>query len=199
MGRPQRVRITNEAGLYELVLLSRKPEAKAFKRWITHEVLPAIRKTGTYSVADLGRKQLAQMVLAAEEERERLAGQVAELAPDAARARQTMDADGLALVGTIAKRFGMRERALWGFLRDQGLIIAGRTARRGEPMARYIPSHFQIKIRVIEPDPDRGPKEVTTVYVTPRGEALIWKRLYEAGFVTSPTPPPRQLDMLTAS
>lgn len=40
----------NEYGLYNLVLSSRKPEAKAFKRWITHEVIPAIRKTGSYSV-----------------------------------------------------------------------------------------------------------------------------------------------------
>lgn len=38
----------NEPGLYTLVLSSRKPEAKAFKRWITHEVIPAIRKTGGY-------------------------------------------------------------------------------------------------------------------------------------------------------
>lgn len=41
--------IVNEPGLYSLVLGSRKPEAKAFKRWITHEVIPAIRKTGQYS------------------------------------------------------------------------------------------------------------------------------------------------------
>ena len=40
----------NEPGLYSLVLGSRKPEAKQFKRWITHEVIPAIRKTGSYSV-----------------------------------------------------------------------------------------------------------------------------------------------------
>lgn len=43
------VSIVNEPGLYSLVLGSRKPEAKAFKRWITHEVIPAIRKTGQYS------------------------------------------------------------------------------------------------------------------------------------------------------
>lgn len=41
--------IINEPGLYSLVLGSRKPEARAFKRWITHEVIPAIRKTGSYS------------------------------------------------------------------------------------------------------------------------------------------------------
>ena len=42
--------IVSESGLYSLVLASRKPEAKAFKRWITHEVIPAIRKTGAYAV-----------------------------------------------------------------------------------------------------------------------------------------------------
>lgn len=48
IGRKQNTAIINEPGLYTLVLSSRKPEAKAFKRWITHEVIPAIRKTGGY-------------------------------------------------------------------------------------------------------------------------------------------------------
>lgn len=45
-GGAQMITVVNEPGLYALVLSSRKPEAKAFKRWITHEVIPAIRKTG---------------------------------------------------------------------------------------------------------------------------------------------------------
>ncbi|MCI8921018.1 MAG: helix-turn-helix domain-containing protein [Acutalibacter sp.] len=52
-GGPQEMSIINEPGLYTLVLGSRKPEAKAFKRWITHEVLPAIRQTGSYSLVTL--------------------------------------------------------------------------------------------------------------------------------------------------
>ena len=48
MGRKQHAGIVNEPGLYEVVFLSRKPEARAFKRWITHEVIPSIRKTGGY-------------------------------------------------------------------------------------------------------------------------------------------------------
>ena len=47
----RKMNIVNEYGLYNVVLSSRKPEAKEFKRWITHEVLPAIRKTGSYSMA----------------------------------------------------------------------------------------------------------------------------------------------------
>lgn len=47
------VNAVNESGLYSLILTSRKPEAKKFKKWVTSEVLPAIRKTGSYSVAPL--------------------------------------------------------------------------------------------------------------------------------------------------
>ena len=49
LGGDQEMTVVNEPGLYSLVLGSRKPEAKRFKRWVTHEVLPAIRKTGRYT------------------------------------------------------------------------------------------------------------------------------------------------------
>lgn len=52
-GGPQQVGVVNEPGLYSLILRSRKPEAKAFKRWIMHEVLPSIRKTGAYGTPAL--------------------------------------------------------------------------------------------------------------------------------------------------
>ena len=48
--RVQSLNLVSESGLYDLIMQSRKPEAKAFKRWVTHEVLPSIRKTGSYSV-----------------------------------------------------------------------------------------------------------------------------------------------------
>ena len=50
LGGKQDMAVVNESGLYVLILGSRKPEAKRFKRWVTHEVLPAIRRTGSYSV-----------------------------------------------------------------------------------------------------------------------------------------------------
>ena len=49
LGGEQKVTIINEPGLYSVILRSDKPEAKAFKRWVTHDVLPSIRRTGTYS------------------------------------------------------------------------------------------------------------------------------------------------------
>ncbi|OKP94786.1 phage antirepressor KilAC domain-containing protein [Paenibacillus sp. P32E] len=53
LGGPQEVGAINEFGLYSLIMMSRKPEAKSFKRWITHSVLPAIRKTGMYAADEL--------------------------------------------------------------------------------------------------------------------------------------------------
>ena len=64
LGRQGEGTIVNEPGLYSLVLGSRKPEAKAFKRWITHEVIPSIRKTGGYTVkADPAKNLRAEAML----------------------------------------------------------------------------------------------------------------------------------------
>lgn len=53
LGGSQEMSVVNESGLFNLVMGSRKPEAKRFKRWVTHEVLPSIRKTGSYASAGL--------------------------------------------------------------------------------------------------------------------------------------------------
>ncbi len=55
IGRSQETTIISEAGMYSLILRSRKPEARAFKRWVTHDVIPSIRKTGSYSVQQNGQ------------------------------------------------------------------------------------------------------------------------------------------------
>lgn len=53
MGRTQKVNFVNESGMYALIFGSTKDEAKRFKRWVTSEVLPSIRKTGSYTVAPI--------------------------------------------------------------------------------------------------------------------------------------------------
>lgn len=52
-GGQQKLTIINESGLYSIILTSRKPEAKAFKKWVTSEVLPSIRKSGMFSLSDV--------------------------------------------------------------------------------------------------------------------------------------------------
>ena len=56
LGGEQKVSIISEAGMYSIILLSRKPKAKAFKRWITHEVIPSIRKHGVYASDEFLKK-----------------------------------------------------------------------------------------------------------------------------------------------
>lgn len=72
LGRTQNANFVNEDGLYDVILDSRKQSAKAFRKWVTSEVLPTIRKTGSYNPSTISRKDLALMVVKAEEEKERL-------------------------------------------------------------------------------------------------------------------------------
>lgn len=67
MGRPQMASTVSEPGLYELVFQSRRPEARDFRRWVTTDVLPSIRRTGQYgAVSHLTRSDLARMVIDSE-------------------------------------------------------------------------------------------------------------------------------------
>jgi prophage antirepressor-like protein len=63
LGGVQQLAIVNESGLYSLILGSRKPEAKKFKKWVTAEVLPAIRRTGRYVATQVGPEPQAMRAL----------------------------------------------------------------------------------------------------------------------------------------
>jgi anti-repressor protein len=105
--RPQDfLNLVNEAGLYSLILRSRKPQAKAFKRWVTHEVLPAIRKTGRYETAPAIPQTYAEALqLAADQARqiEAQAVALAEAAPKVEAWDHLASADGDYAVSTAAK------------------------------------------------------------------------------------------------
>lgn len=106
LGGPQSLTIISEPGLYSLILRSRKPEAKAFKRWITHSVLPAIRKTGTYGVAKALPQTYSEALraLADEAEAHELARvRIRELEPAASAWASLVQATGDYAVGDAAK------------------------------------------------------------------------------------------------
>jgi len=69
-GGSRQMTIISEAGLYNAILGSNKPEAKNFQRWVTHEVLPSIRKTGAYIAPNLGVEVLGKIVLSIKEQYE---------------------------------------------------------------------------------------------------------------------------------
>lgn len=184
-GRRQRSYVVNEPGLYSLILRSRKPEAKAFKRWITHEVLPAIRKTGSYSVPDPRTPALpssysaALRELANEVEARELAEQrVAELEPKAEAFDHFLNAEGVYLIGTVAKMLDIGPNILFARLREEHILIS-QGARRNTPYQQYM-KHF----RVVARDYDNGEihRSGFTTFVRPSGVDWIRKvlRLQEA-------------------
>ena len=125
--------VINESGLYSLVLSSRKPEAKAFKRWITHEVLPSIRKHGMYAMDELlDNPDIAiEALTRLKEEREKRkelefenkvqAQQIAELQPKATYYDLVLQNPDLISTSLIAKDYGLSGKALNKILHELGI------------------------------------------------------------------------------
>lgn len=135
-GNPNKA-IVSESGLYALVLASRKPEAHEFKRWVTHEVLPQIRRTGGYihtTDTDSDEDILAKAVLVAQKTIEHKNRQIAEkdaqikaLEPKALFADAVAASDGTCLVGELAKMLrqnglNIGQNRLFRLLRDDGFF-----------------------------------------------------------------------------
>lgn len=129
LGGVQEMTIINESGLYSLVLSSKLPSAKKFKRWVTSEVLPALRKTGQYQVKELSGQELmakalieAQNVLAAKDK------QIEEMKPKALFADAVATSHTSILVGELAKilkqnGIDMGQKRLFAWLREKGYLI----------------------------------------------------------------------------
>lgn len=123
-------RIISEPGLYKLIMRSRKPEAKAFQRWVTHEVLPAIRRTGGYIAAkqdETPEQIMARAVIVAQDTIERQKRQLDELKPKAMFADAVAASDGTCLVGELAKMIRQNgveigQNRLFGVLRERGFL-----------------------------------------------------------------------------
>ncbi len=130
--------IVNEPGLYSLILRSRKPEAKEFKRWITHEVIPAIRRHGAYMTPETAEEVLTnpdniikiaqnlkeeqQRRQIAEKQAEELEEHNRELQPKAQYAEEVLSSQSLICTKTIAKQLGTGPEKLNNFLHHEGVI-----------------------------------------------------------------------------
>lgn len=129
IGREQKPVFINESGLYSLVLSSKLPNAKKFKRWVTSEVLPALRKTGQYQMKELTGQELmakalieAQSVLAAKDK------VIEEMKPKVVFADAVATSHTSILVGELAKilkqnGIDMGQKRLFAWLREKGYLI----------------------------------------------------------------------------
>ncbi|MCC3775177.1 BRO family protein [Streptomyces sp. UNOB3_S3] len=127
-GRRLETNVINEPGLYSMILRSRKPEAKQFKRWITHEVLPSIRKTGGYQGGDAIQAAMQQLVADPAAGLMRMAeltkrveeaeAKVEELSPLAQAFQEFADTADTASCRDVARLLDMRERRFTALLRE---------------------------------------------------------------------------------
>ena len=176
LGRQGDATIVNEPGLYTLVLGSRKPEAKAFKRWITHEVIPAIRKHGVY-ITDEKLKLFAEhpelldalmkSLYAAHAENLRHRAERQTLLPKADYYDAFMDADGCTNLRTTAKELNVPERWFARFLQQTGFLYR---SPAGNLMPYAIPRNrglFRVRDYV------RNGHSGAYTLITPMGKSLF--------------------------
>lgn len=145
LGGSQEMATVNESGFYNLVLRSRKPEARAFKRWVTHEVIPAIRRTGGYMEAkanETPEETMARAVLIAQDaiarkdaDISRLRAKTAVLAPKAGMYDACMDGERWMSVTEVARLLAqydpsIRRKDLYEWLRRDGVATADKQASR---------------------------------------------------------------------
>ena len=175
--------IISESGLYRIVMRSDKPTAKRFQKWVASDVLPAIRKTGSYAApsSSLTREQLiAQaLVLADETIREKDAvieeqkEIIADMEPKVAALHRISTADGSTCVTDIAKALNMRRKDLFAWLQANSWIY------RRAGGSGYVAYQNRIKQGVLEmkvnivPRSDGTEKIVESVRVTAKGIALL--------------------------
>lgn len=178
--------IINESGLYSLILSSKLPNAKRFKRWVTSEVLPSIRKHGAYMTEDTLEKaltspdfliQLANKLKDEQIKRKELEEEKKRNEPLVTFANRCLTSKDSILVRELAKiitdeGYNIGEKRLYKKLREWGLILKYST----EPSQKGMDSElFEVLQRT--KDTPYGEKLIKTTKVTPKGQVYITERL----------------------
>jgi len=169
----QSLQTVNESGLYSLILRSRRPEAKKFKKWVTSEVLPSIRQSGEYSISnppllpDFNDPVAAARAWADAKEAELKAKQnLIEAKPKVEFYDQVGDCEGLHTVAEAAKMLGTGRNKLFSWMRMHKIL-----RDNNEPYQRYVNAgHFEVK-----ENPYNDHIKAQT-FVTPTGLQWLQKR-----------------------
>ncbi|MTV50771.1 phage antirepressor Ant [Heliobacillus mobilis] len=149
--------IVNEPGLYSLILGSRKPEAKAFKRWVVHEVLPSIRQTGSYSVTNEERPtfegrlipqnyvEALDALVQTEKMRLELVAKVETDAPKVDAFNAFIESRGWQTMSEVAKSMEEGRNNTYAALREEGILIKS-GMDKNLPLQKYIErGYFMVK------------------------------------------------------
>lgn len=168
--------IINESGLYSLVLSSKLPTAKKFKHWVTSEVLPSIRKYGTYSLPKDYLSALKALVVS-EEAKQKLLAENAVMKPKAEFYDAVADSNTLVSMGDVAKLLdmGIGRNKLYKFLREKKVLMSDNI-----PYQKYVDRGY---FKVVESYYMAGDNKVIvkTTYVKQKGVDYIRKLLFRNG------------------
>ncbi len=196
LGGNQEMQAVNESGLYSLVLGSRKPEAKAFKRWITHEVIPSIRRHGAYLTPSTIEEvllnpdtiiKIATQLKVEQEERKRLEAQVIADRPKVLFAEALEVSDNAILIGELAKilkqnGINIGPNRLFEQLRQDGYLMRARGDQWNDPTQYAMElGLFEIKKRTIN-NPDGSVRTTKTTKVTAKGQVFLVNKFLEKRF-----------------
>lgn len=183
LGRQGSTNFISEPGLYKLIGASRKPAAKRFNRWVTHEVLPSIRKHGAYMTPETIEKAIYNpdfIINLATKLKDEQAKTAALTADNETMKPKALFADAVAtshtsiLIGDLAKLIRQNgvdigQNRLFGWLRDNGYLI-GSGDRRNMPTQRSMDlGLFDIKERTFQ-NPDGSVRITKTTKVTGKGQ-----------------------------
>jgi anti-repressor protein len=179
-GQGRRIKIINESGLYALIIGSKKKDARKFKRWITHEVLPTIRKRGTYMTDRkaqdvLTGNGLADVLSQAAEQLRAKELVISEMKPKALFADSVATSTQSILIGELAKYLKQNgidigANRLFDWLRKNGWLINRKGEMWNQPTQRGLDRGlFEIKKRVLN-NPDGTVFTTSTTKVTGKGQ-----------------------------
>lgn len=182
--------LINESGLYSLILSSKLPNAKKFKRWVTSEVLPAIRKHGAYLTPDkieealLNPDTLINLATQLKQEREgRLIAEqrVNELTPKASYYDKVLSNKALVTITVIAKDYGMSGKAMNALLHELGIQYKQGTTWL--LYARYQKNGWTHSETVMITDKDGNEKAVLNTKWTQKGRLGLYELLKRKGYL----------------
>ena len=185
----QEMTIINESGLYSLILSSKLPKAKEFKRWVTAEVLPAIRKTGGYvndtaqfvenyfGQLEPNQKHALTMMF---DESKRMSAQLKEQAPKVLFANAVETAHNSILIGDLAKIIRQNgvdigQKRLFEWLRQNGYLIKDGQSKNMPTQKAMEMSLFEVKESTIN-NPDGSVRITRTTKVTGKGQTYFVKK-----------------------
>ena len=174
--------LINESGLYSLILSSKLPKAKEFKRWVTSEVLPSIRKHGAYAVDELlnDPEFAIKTFTALKEERERskrLSEQIEADKPKVIFADSVSAAKSSILIGDLAKILkqngvNIGQNRLFEWFRQNGFLIKSGSSKNMPTQKAAEMGLFEVKVSTVN-NPDGSIRETKTTKVTGKGQVYF--------------------------